>query len=143
MCLPHADVKHSCRSHLENPSTRRVSSRISSPPSPTGIKLRESPCLNPAIPRTQRMAGMRARAQPPNTFLTLEEAGLVEMAGLDMHERFLARLTVRERIRRRMFCLPYALCCPMLATLYLQHATCCVWLPSGHVSHHSPDLEFP
>lgn len=28
------------------------------------------------------------------TFLTLEEAGLVEMSGLDTHERFLCRLTV-------------------------------------------------
>ncbi|KAB1221878.1 hypothetical protein CJ030_MR2G006877 [Morella rubra] len=28
------------------------------------------------------------------TFLTLEEAGLVEMSGLDTHERFLCRLTI-------------------------------------------------
>jgi hypothetical protein len=28
------------------------------------------------------------------TFLSLEEAGLVEMSGLDTHERFLCRLTV-------------------------------------------------
>jgi hypothetical protein len=28
------------------------------------------------------------------TFLTLEEAGLVEMSGLSTHERFLCRLTV-------------------------------------------------
>ncbi|CAI5482013.1 unnamed protein product [Closterium sp. Yama58-4] len=30
----------------------------------------------------------------PETFLSLEEAGLVELAGLDAHERFLARLTI-------------------------------------------------
>ncbi|KAJ7544955.1 hypothetical protein O6H91_09G100300 [Diphasiastrum complanatum] len=30
----------------------------------------------------------------PMTFLSLEEAGLIEMSNLDMHERFLARLTV-------------------------------------------------
>lgn len=29
------------------------------------------------------------------TFLTLEEAGLVEISGLSTHERFLCRLTVR------------------------------------------------
>lgn len=29
------------------------------------------------------------------TFLSLEEAGLVEMSGLSTHERFLCRLTVR------------------------------------------------
>lgn len=36
------------------------------------------------------------------TFLTLEEAGLVEMSGLDTHERFLCRLTVRVPIYTRM-----------------------------------------
>ena len=30
----------------------------------------------------------------PVSFLSLEEAGLVEMTGLEMHEKFLARLTV-------------------------------------------------
>lgn len=29
-----------------------------------------------------------------STFLTLEEAGLIELSNLDMHERFLCRLTV-------------------------------------------------
>jgi hypothetical protein len=30
----------------------------------------------------------------PGSFLTTEEAGLIEMSNLDMHERFLCRLTV-------------------------------------------------
>lgn len=30
----------------------------------------------------------------PATFLSLEEAGLIELSNLDMHERFLCRLTV-------------------------------------------------
>ncbi|EFJ29359.1 hypothetical protein SELMODRAFT_69311, partial [Selaginella moellendorffii] len=30
----------------------------------------------------------------PETFLSAEEAGLIEMSGLGIHERFLARLTV-------------------------------------------------
>lgn len=33
------------------------------------------------------------------TFLTLEEAGLVEVSGLSTHERFLCRLTVRHRFK--------------------------------------------
>lgn len=37
----------------------------------------------------------------PDTFLSMEEAGLVEMAGLDMHERFLARLTVSHACHTR------------------------------------------
>ena len=32
----------------------------------------------------------------PGSFLTLEEAGLVDMSSLDMHEKFLCRLTVRS-----------------------------------------------
>lgn len=32
--------------------------------------------------------------QQRRTFLSLEEAGLVEMSGLSTHERFLCRLTV-------------------------------------------------
>lgn len=30
----------------------------------------------------------------PGSFLTMEEAGLVEMANIDMHEKFLCRLTI-------------------------------------------------
>ncbi|PON85780.1 receptor-interacting protein [Trema orientale] len=33
-------------------------------------------------------------SQSRRTFLTLEEAGLVEMSGLSTHERFLCRLTI-------------------------------------------------
>eukprot|EP00850_Spirogloea_muscicola_P024486 SM000910S24375 [mRNA] locus=s910:185:834:+ [translate_table: standard] len=36
----------------------------------------------------------RPSQSPATTFLSLEEAGLVEMTGLDLHERFLARLTI-------------------------------------------------
>lgn len=32
----------------------------------------------------------------PGSFLTMEEAGLVDMSSLDMHEKFLCRLTVRS-----------------------------------------------
>ena len=35
-----------------------------------------------------------ADEQEKRTFLSLEEAGLVEMSGLSTHERFLCRLTV-------------------------------------------------
>ena len=35
-----------------------------------------------------------AGAGDDQTFLTLEEAGLIELSNLDMHERFLCRLTV-------------------------------------------------
>lgn len=40
---------------------------------------------------------MRACAEKksgPRSFLTLEEAGLVEISGLSSHERFLCRLTI-------------------------------------------------
>jgi hypothetical protein len=39
--------------------------------------------------------GGGADEQEKRTFLSLEEAGLVEMSGLSTHERFLCRLTVR------------------------------------------------
>lgn len=42
------------------------------------------------------------------TFLTLEEAGLVEISGLGTHERFLCRLTV-----------PYIYSLPLLVYIYL------------------------
>uniref|UniRef100_A0A453DB54 Uncharacterized protein n=1 Tax=Aegilops tauschii subsp. strangulata TaxID=200361 RepID=A0A453DB54_AEGTS len=39
------------------------------------------------------------------TFLSLEEAGLVEMSGLSTHERFLCRLTV-SCLQFAAMCLP-------------------------------------
>lgn len=44
-------------------------------------------------------AGGEGQNSSRRTFLTLEEAGLVEISGLDAHERFLCRLTVRIRLR--------------------------------------------
>lgn len=38
--------------------------------------------------------GSGADEEQRRTFLSLEEAGLVEMSGLSTHERFLCRLTV-------------------------------------------------
>lgn len=38
--------------------------------------------------------GSGADEQQKRTFLSLEEAGLVEMSGLSTHERFLCRLTI-------------------------------------------------
>lgn len=35
-----------------------------------------------------------ARVGSEDTYLTVEEAGIVEMGALDMHEKFLARLTI-------------------------------------------------
>lgn len=43
--------------------------------------------------------GSEGQNPSQRTFLTLEEAGLVEISGLDAHERFLCRLTVRIRLR--------------------------------------------
>ncbi|XAR53683.1 hypothetical protein NMG60_11022328 [Bertholletia excelsa] len=52
------------------------------------------------LPR-RRLIGARAsggegenKAQSRRSFLTLEEAGLVELSGLSSHERFLCRLTI-------------------------------------------------
>ncbi|XP_019169251.1 PREDICTED: uncharacterized protein LOC109165086 [Ipomoea nil] len=39
-------------------------------------------------------AGGEGQNSSRRTFLTLEEAGLVEISGLDAHERFLCRLTI-------------------------------------------------
>lgn len=39
-------------------------------------------------------SGADEQEQQKRTFLSLEEAGLVEMSGLSTHERFLCRLTV-------------------------------------------------
>ena len=39
-------------------------------------------------------AGVGGGGGAPGTFLTLEETGLVEMADIGMHEKFLCRLTV-------------------------------------------------
>lgn len=39
-------------------------------------------------------AGVGSGGGAPGSFLTMEEAGLVEMASIDMHEKFLCRLTV-------------------------------------------------
>lgn len=36
------------------------------------------------------------------SFLTLEEAGLVEVSGLSTHERFLCRLTVRDILQTHL-----------------------------------------
>lgn len=41
-------------------------------------------------------AGVGGGGSAPGSFLTMEEAGLVEMANIDMHEKFLCRLTVRK-----------------------------------------------
>lgn len=38
--------------------------------------------------------GKQKQQQEKRTFLSLEEAGLVEMSGLSTHERFLCRLTI-------------------------------------------------
>ncbi|GJP36530.1 hypothetical protein CLOM_g9580 [Closterium sp. NIES-68] len=48
----------------------------------------------PASWSVVRAVGGGGGAGGPETFLSLEEAGLVELAGLDTHERFLARLTI-------------------------------------------------
>lgn len=39
-------------------------------------------------------AGVGGGGGAPGTFLTLEETGLVEMADIGMHEKFLCRLTI-------------------------------------------------
>jgi hypothetical protein len=39
-------------------------------------------------------AGVGGGGGAPGSFLTMQEAGLVEMANMDMHEKFLCRLTV-------------------------------------------------
>ncbi|CAM6096818.1 unnamed protein product [Calypogeia fissa] len=45
--------------------------------------------------RSRSMLTVKAIGDPSqSTFLSLEEAGLIEMTNLDMHEKFLARLTV-------------------------------------------------
>ncbi|KAL6652855.1 hypothetical protein ACP70R_011780 [Stipagrostis hirtigluma subsp. patula] len=41
-----------------------------------------------------RQQGQGSDEQQRKTFLSLEEAGLVEMSGLSTHERFLCRLTI-------------------------------------------------
>jgi len=53
---------------------------------------------NPGIARQHQSLQMSVKASSndgtPGSFLTTEEAGLIEMSNLDMHERFLCRLTV-------------------------------------------------
>ncbi|XP_060198701.1 uncharacterized protein LOC132627368 [Lycium barbarum] len=45
--------------------------------------------------RRKQMQGLAVRASSERrSFLTLEEAGLVEVSGLSTHERFLCRLTI-------------------------------------------------
>jgi hypothetical protein len=46
------------------------------------------------IRRCQEEPKEEEKSSEKRTFLTLEEAGLVEMSGLSTHERFLCRLTV-------------------------------------------------
>lgn len=49
--------------------------------------------------------GKQKQQQEKRTFLSLEEAGLVEMSGLSTHERFLCRLTVKLPLKPNMFIL--------------------------------------
>lgn len=44
--------------------------------------------------RVSVRAGVGGGGGAPGSFLTMEEAGLVEMANIDMHEKFLCRLTI-------------------------------------------------
>lgn len=63
-----------------------------------------APCLRRTVLRSSssdngrgRMsvrAGVGSGGGAPGSFLTMEEAGLVEMASIDMHEKFLCRLTI-------------------------------------------------
>eukprot|EP00271_Cylindrocystis_brebissonii_P009943 TRINITY_DN256_c0_g1_i1.p2 TRINITY_DN256_c0_g1~~TRINITY_DN256_c0_g1_i1.p2 ORF type:complete len:156 (-),score=23.33 TRINITY_DN256_c0_g1_i1:243-710(-) len=46
------------------------------------------------VPRRDRIVTAVGPASSPGGFLSMEEAGLVEMTPLEMHERFLARLTI-------------------------------------------------
>lgn len=47
--------------------------------------------------------GVQGGGGGPGSFLTMEEAGLVEMANIDMHEKFLCRLTVNIHSPRPIF----------------------------------------
>jgi hypothetical protein len=53
--------------------------------------------------------GGGADEQERRTFLSLEEAGLVEMSGLSTHERFLCRLTVSVLCSQPCQCSHYCL----------------------------------
>eukprot|EP00897_Mesotaenium_endlicherianum_P004968 jgi/Mesen1/449/ME000101S10678 len=54
----------------------------------------EGPGPDAETSEQQQAAAPPPPSAGPVTFLTLEEAGLIEMTSLEMHERFLARLTV-------------------------------------------------
>lgn len=61
------------------------------------IKIQSDTTVSFNVSRRRSNLSLRACAEKksgPRGFLTLEEAGLVEISGLSSHERFLCRLTV-------------------------------------------------
>ncbi|KAL4201896.1 hypothetical protein AMTRI_Chr02g261120 [Amborella trichopoda] len=79
-----------------SPSTKTITPPISSI---DNAKLQSVFHYSPTrTKRTERMVLVRCsneeRKEEKRSFLSLEEAGLVEMSGLDTHERFLCRLTI-------------------------------------------------
>ncbi|ERN03524.1 uncharacterized protein LOC18431670 [Amborella trichopoda] len=79
-----------------SPSTKTITPPISSI---DNAKLQSVFHYSPTrTKRTERMVLVRCsneeRMEEKRSFLSLEEAGLVEMSGLDTHERFLCRLTI-------------------------------------------------
>ncbi|KHN08589.1 Vesicle-associated protein 4-2 [Glycine soja] len=66
-------------------------------PSKLGISRQTQTCMiaqRKATPRRIEVKCSGAENKGERTFLTLEEAGLVEISGLSTHERFLCRLTI-------------------------------------------------
>lgn len=53
--------------------------------------------LKPAVIRASNTGGSQGKREQ-RSFLSLEEAGMVEMSGLISHEKFLCRLTVRKSV---------------------------------------------
>eukprot|EP00963_Diacronema_lutheri_P001554 scaffold102_cov340-Pavlova_lutheri.AAC.11 len=51
-------------------------------------------CRSARMARTRPSRVKVLRVGSEDTYLTVEEAGIVEMGALDMHEKFLARLTI-------------------------------------------------
>lgn len=53
--------------------------------------------LKPAVIKASNTGGSQGKDEK-RSFLSIEEAGMVEMSGLISHEKFLCRLTVRKSI---------------------------------------------
>uniref|UniRef100_A0A804ULE8 Uncharacterized protein n=1 Tax=Zea mays TaxID=4577 RepID=A0A804ULE8_MAIZE len=75
------------------PSLRRLPVPGGAPPPRRLVVRRRCQEENKQQQEAEEGSGADEQEQQKRTFLSLEEAGLVEMSGLSTHERFLCRLT--------------------------------------------------